>query len=129
MTFYNLNTKSIEEYYVNIVEPINYNQRFRYGHIKEIPKQAFEVYADVYDDDGNPIDDDIIFLKYKDYTVFFEALYEIDQMVTPEMLKFRELRDKAMIKYILDNNLIEKAYLEVKNDEIQNAKTAEHTAE
>ena len=117
MTFYNLNTNTIETYNVNIVEPINYNQRFRYGHIKEIPKQAFEVYADVYDDDGNPIDDDIVFLKYDDYTVFLEALYEIDKLVTPEMLKFREFRDKAMMKYILDNNLIEKAYQEVKKEE------------
>lgn len=117
MTFYNLNTNTIETYNVNIVEPINYNQRFRHGHIKEIPKQAFEVYADVYDDEGNPIDDDIVFLKYEDCTVFFEALYEIDKLVTPEMLKFRELRDKAMIKYILDNNLIEKTYLEVKKEE------------
>ena len=117
MTFYNLNTNTIETYNVNIVEPINYNQTFRYGHIKEIPKQAFEVYADVYDDDGNPIDDDIVFLKYDDYTVFLEALYEIDKLVTPEMLKFREFRDKAMIKYILDNNLIEKAYQEVKKEE------------
>ena len=117
MTFYNLNTNTIETYNVNIVEPINYNQRFRYGHIKEIPKQSFEVYADVYDDEGNPIDDDIVFLKYEDYTVFLEALYEIDKLVTPEMLKFRELRDKAMIKYIMDNNLIEKAYLEVENEE------------
>ncbi len=117
MTFYNLNTDTIETYNVNIVEPINYNQRFRYGHIKEIPKQAFEVYADVYDDDGNPIDDDIVFLKYEDCTIFLEALYEIDKLVTPEMLKFRELRDKAMIKYILENNLIEKAYIEVKNEE------------
>ncbi len=33
------------------------------------------------------------------------------------MLKFREFRDKAMIKYILDNNLIEKAYQEVKKEE------------
>ncbi len=51
------------------------------------------------------------------YLMFLEALYEIHKLVTPEMLKFREFRDKAMIKYILDNNLIEKAYQEVKKEE------------
>lgn len=74
MTFYNLTTNTIETYNVNIVEAINYNQRFNFGHIKEIPKQAFEVYADVYDKDDNPIYDDIVFLKYENYTTFFEAL-------------------------------------------------------
>lgn len=45
------------------------------------------------------------------------------------MLKFRAKRDNEMIRYILENNLIEKAYLEVKIEEIQNANNTEHNSE
>ena len=49
MTFHNLTTNSVEEYNVNIVEDIDYIQRFNLGHIEQIPELALEIYADIYD--------------------------------------------------------------------------------
>ena len=88
MTFYNLNTKSIEEYYVNIVADVNYIQRFNLQHIKEIPELAFEIFADVYDKDKNKIVDDIIFLSYGDETNILDALLTIDDI---ERLKYKPI--------------------------------------
>ena len=112
MTFYNLNTKSIEEYYVNIVADVNYLQRFNLKHIEEIPELAFEIFADVYDKDNNKIVDDIIFLSYEDETNILEVLLTIDDMRTPEIQAYREQQEKEAIRFIRDNKIIEKAYLE-----------------
>ena len=117
MTFYNLNTKSIEEYYVNIVADFNYLQRFNLQHIKEIPELVFEIFADVYDKDNNKIVDDIIFLSYDDETNILEVLLTIDDMRTPELQAYREQSHKELIRFIRDNKLIEKAYLEAKKEE------------
>ena len=117
MTFYNLNTNSIEEYYVNIVADFNYLQRFNLQHIKEIPELAFEIFADVYDKDNNKIVDDIIFLSYEDETNILEVLLTIDDMRTPEIQAYREQQEKEAIRYIRDNKIIEKAYLESKRRE------------
>ena len=117
MTFYNLNTNSIEEYYVNIVADFNYLQRFNLQHIKEIPELAFEIFADVYDKDNNKIVDDIIFLSYEDETNILEVLLTIDDMRTPEIQAYREQSHKELIRFIRDNKLIEKAYLEAKKEE------------
>ena len=117
MTFYNLNTNSIEEYYVNIVADFNYLQRFNLQHIKEIPELAFEIFADVYDKDNNKIVDDIIFLSYEDETNILEVLLTIDDMRTPEIQAYREQQEKEAIRFIRDNKIIEKAYLESKRRE------------
>ena len=117
MTFYNLNTNSIEEYYVNIVADFNYLQRFNLQHIKEIPELAFEIFADVYDKDNNKIVDDIIFLSYDDETNILEVLLTIDDMRTPEIQAYREQQEKEAIRFIRDNKIIEKAYLESKRRE------------
>ena len=94
MTFYNLNTNSIEEYYLNIVGHVNYLQRFNLQHIKEIPELAFEIFADVYDKDKNKIVDDIIFLSYGDETNILDVLLTIDDMRTPEIQAYREQQEK-----------------------------------
>ena len=88
MTFYNLNTNSIEEYYLNIVGHVNYLQRFNLQHIKEIPELAFEIFADVYDKDKNKIVDDIIFLSYGDETNILDVLLTIDDI---ERLKYKPI--------------------------------------
>ena len=53
MRFYNLNTNTVEDYYLNIVGNVNYLQRFNLKHIEEIPELAFEIFADVYYKDNN----------------------------------------------------------------------------
>lgn len=88
MTFYNLNTNSIEDYYLNIVGNVNYIQRFNLQHIKEIPELAFEIFADVYDKDNNKIVDDIIFLSYEDETNILDVLLTIDDI---ERLKYKPI--------------------------------------
>lgn len=125
MTFYNLNTKSIEEYYVNIVADVNYLQRFNLQHIKEIPELAFEIFADVYDKDNNKIVDDIIFLSYEDETNILEVLLTIDDMRTPEINAYREQSYKELIRFIRDNKLIEKAYMERKRREAMEKASAD----
>ena len=125
MTFYNLNTKSIEEYYVNIVADVNYIQRFDLQDIKDVPEQAFEIYADVYDKYDNLNVDDIIFLSYEDKTNIQEVLYMIDDMRTPEISAYREQSEKELIRFIRDNKLIEKAYMERKRREAMEKASAD----
>lgn len=125
MTFYNLNTNSIEEYYLNIVGHVNYLQRFNLQHIKEIPELAFEIFADVYDKDNNKIVDDIIFLSYEDETNILEVLLTIDDMRTPEINAYREQSYKELIRFIRDNKLIEKAYMERKRREAMEKASAD----
>ena len=125
MTFYNLNTNSIEEYYLNIVGHVNYLQRFNLQHIKEIPELAFEIFADVYDKDNNKIVDDIIFLSYEDETNILEVLLTIDDMRTPEIQAYREQQEKEAIRFIRDNKLIEKAYMERKRREAMEKASAD----
>lgn len=125
MTFYNLNTNSIEDYYLNIVGNVNYIQRFNLQHIKEIPELAFEIYADVYDKDNNKIVDDIIFLSYEDETNILEVLLTIDDMRTPEINAYREQSYKELIRFIRDNKLIEKAYMERKRREAMEKASAD----
>ena len=125
MTFYNLNTNTVEDYYLNIVGNVNYLQRFNWQHIKEIPQLAFEIFADVYDKDNNKIVDDIIFLSYEDETNILEVLLTIDDMRTPEIQAYREQSHKELIRFIRDNKIIEKAYLERKKREAMEKASAD----
>ena len=125
MTFYNLNTNTVEEYYVNIVADVNYLQRFDLQHIKEIPELAFEIYADVYDKDNNLNVDDIIFLSYGDKTNIIEVLWMIDDMRTPEIQAYREQSHKELIRFIRDNKLIEKVIMERKRREAMEKASAD----
>ena len=124
MRFYNLNTNTVEDYYLNIVGNVNYLQRFNLKHIEEIPELAFEIFADVYDKDNNKIVDDIIFLSYEDETNILEVLLTIDDMRTPEIQAYREQQEKEAIRFIRDNKIIEKAYLESnRREKINNSGT------
>ena len=125
MRFYNLNTNTVEDYYLNIVGNVNYLQRFNLRHIKEIPELAFEIFADVYDKDNNKIVDDIIFLSYEDETNILEVLLTIDDMRTPEIQAYREQQEKEAIRFIRDNKIIEKAYLESKKREAMEKASAD----
>lgn len=125
MRFYNLNTNTVEDYYLNIVGNVNYLQRFNLRHIKEIPELAFEIFADVYDKDNNKIVDDIIFLSYEDETNILEVLLTIDDMRTPEIQAYREQQEKEAIRFIRDNKLIEKAYMERKRREAMEKASAD----
>ena len=125
MTVYNLNTETVEEYYVNIVADVNYIQRFDLQNIKEVPEQAFEIYADVYDKDNNLNVDDIIFLSYGDKTNIIEVLWMIDDMRTPEINAYREQSDKELIRFIRNNKLIEKVYMERKKREAMDKASAD----
>ena len=125
MRFYNLNTNTVEEYYVNIVADVNYIQRFDLQNIKEVPEQAFEIYADVYDKDNNLNVDDIIFLSYGDKTNIIEVLWMIDDMRTPEINAYREQSDKELIRFIRNNKLIEKVYMERKKREAMDKASAD----
>ena len=125
MRFYNLNTETVEEYYVNIVADVNYIQRFDLQNIKEVPEQAFEIYADVYDKDNNLNVDDIIFLSYGDKTNIIEVLWMIDDMRTPEINAYREQSDKELIRFIRNNKLIEKVYMERKKREAMDKVSAD----
>ena len=125
MRFYNLNTNTVEDYYLNIVGNVNYLQRFNLQHIEEIPELAFEIFADVYDKDNNKIVDDIIFLSYEDETNILEVLLTIDDMRTPEIQAYREQQEKEAIRIIRDNKLIEKAYLERKKREAMDKASAD----
>lgn len=125
MTFYNLNTNTVEDYYLNIVGNVNHLQRFNLQHIKEIPELAFEIFADVYDKDNNKIVDDIIFLSYEDDTNILEVLWIIDDKRTPEIQAYREQQEKETIRFIRDNKIIEKAYLESKKREAMEKASAD----
>ena len=109
MTFYNLTTNSVEEYNVNIVEDIDYIQRFNLGHIEQIPELALEIYADVYDKEGNSVFDKIYFLSYKGNDDIITTLQEIRNMRTKEMKDYKEEKENSYLRYILKNKIIEKA--------------------
>ena len=109
MTFYNLTTNSVEEYNVNIVEDIDYIQRFNLGHIEQIPELALEIYADIYDKEGNSVFDKIYFLSYKGNDDIITTLQEIRNMRTKEMKDYKEEKENSYLRYILKNKSIEKA--------------------
>ena len=109
MTFYNLTTNTVEEYNVNIVEDIDYIQRFNLGHIEQIPELALEIYADVYDKEGNSVFDKIYFLSYKGNDDIITTLQEIRNMRTKEMKDYKEEKENSYLRYILKNKIIEKA--------------------
>jgi len=89
MTFYNLTTNTVEEYDVNIIEDIDYIQRFNLGHIEQIPELALEIYADVYDKEGNSVFDKIYFLSYEGNDDIITTLQEIRNMLTKEMKDYK----------------------------------------
>ena len=109
MTFYNLTTNTVEEYDVNIVEDIDYIQRFNLGHIEQIPELALEIYADVYDKEGNSVFDKIYFLSYEGNDDIITTLQEIRNMLTKEMKDYKTEKETSYLRSIIENKIIEKA--------------------
>ena len=109
MTFYNLTTNTVEEYDVNIVEDIDYIQRFNLGHIEQIPELALEIYADVYDKEGNSVFDKIYFLSYEGNDDIITTLQEIRNMLTKEMKDYKTEKENSYLRSIIENKIIEKA--------------------
>lgn len=118
MTFYNLTTNSVEEYNVNIVEDIDYIQRFNLGHVDQIPELALEMYADVYDNEGNSVFDKIYFLSYNGNDDIITTLQEIRNMRTKEMKDYKTENENSYLRYILENKLIENAIARRKREKL-----------
>lgn len=119
MTFYNLSTNSVETYDVNIVEDIDYIQRFNLDHIEQIPELALEIYADVYDKDGNSVYDKIYFISYNGHEDIITTLREIRNMRTKEMKEYKEEKENSYLRYIIENKIIEKAIEKRKRGKIK----------
>lgn len=117
-TFYNLTTNSVEEYNVNIVEDIDYIQRFNLGHVDQIPELALEMYADVYDNEGNSVFDKIYFLSYNGNDDIITTLQEIRNMRTKEMKDYKTENENSYLRYILENKLIENAIARRKREKL-----------
>ena len=110
MKFYNLKTHTVEDYDVNIVEEFNFITRVDVDmpNISEKPRVLVEIFADVYDKDGNSVYDDIILLSYGELTDIQDIVFAIEKLETPEILEYRDKRYRAMMKKILEDKIIEK---------------------
>lgn len=121
MTFYNLDKKQVVEYQLNIAENFNYIQRFDLD-IPEIPNYYFQVYADVYDDNDQQVDDALLFISYYDEDFILDAIRKIRELRTPEVEEYRINSENAILKYMLDNNVVEKVIEQRKRKKMENAK-------
>ena len=106
MTFYNLDKKQVVEYQLNIASSFNDIQRFDLKN-PELPKLVFQVYADVYDGE-NKVTDTLIFVSFNNETNIVKVRRQINNLRTPEIHKYREEREKSLIRYVLENKIIEK---------------------
>lgn len=106
MTFYNLEQNKEVEYHVNIVNDFNYIQRFDLKNPK-LPKYVCQVYADVYDGETKIIDT-LIFVSFNNETDIIKVCGQINNLRTPEIHQYREEREKSLIRYVLENKIIEK---------------------
>ena len=121
MTFYNLDKKQVVEYQLNIAENFNYIQRFDLD-IPEIPNYYFQVYADVYDDNDQQVDDALLFISYYDEDFILDAIRKIRELRTPEVEEYRINSENAILKYMLDNKVVEKVIEQRKRKKMENAK-------
>ena len=80
MKFYNLTTHTEEEYYVNIVEEFHFITKVDVDmpNVSEKPKVLAEIFADVYDKEGNNILDDLILLSYGNLTDIKDIVFAIE---------------------------------------------------
>lgn len=106
MTFFNLEQNKQVEYDVNIVNGFNYIQRFDLKN-PELPKYVSQVYADVYDGE-NKVTDTLIFISFNGETDILNVCRQINNLRTPEIHQYREEREKSLIRYVLENKIIEK---------------------
>ena len=84
----------------------NYIQRFDLKN-PELPKLVCQVYADVYDGE-NKVTDTLIFVSFNNETNIIKVRRQINNLRTPEIHKYREEREKSLIRYVLENKIIEK---------------------
>lgn len=115
MKFYNLTTHTEEEYYVNIVEEFHFITKVDVDmpNVSEKPKVLAEIFADVYDKEGNNILDDLILLSYGNLTDIKDVVFTIEKQQTPEMLEYRDKQYRTMMRQILEDKIIEKIIEEV----------------
>lgn len=121
MKFYNLNTQKVEDYDVNIVEEFNFITRVDVDmpNISEKPRVLVEIFADVYDKDGNSVYDDIILLSYGELTDIQDIVFEIEQLQTPEILEYRDNQYTTMMKRLIKDKVIENICKEVYGEEFK----------
>ena len=100
MKFYNLTTHTVEEYDVNIVEEFNFITRVDVDmpNVSEKPRVLVEIFADVYDKNGNRVHDNLIVLSYGELTDIKDIVFAIEKLETPEILEYRDKRYRAMMK-------------------------------
>ena len=115
MKFYNLTTHTEEEYDVNIVEEFDFITRVDSDmpNVSEKPRILVEIFADVYDKEGNNILDDLILLSYGNLTDIKDVVFTIEKQQTPEMLEYRDKQYRTMMRKILEDKIIEKIVEEV----------------
>jgi len=121
MKFYNLKTHTVEDYDVNIVEEFNFITRVDVDmpNISEKPRVLVEIFADVYDKDGNSVYDDIILLSYGELTDIQDIVFEIEKLQTPEILEYRDNRYTTMMKRLIKDQVIENICKEVYGEEFK----------
>ena len=100
MKFYNLTTHTEEEYDVNIVEEFDFITRVDIDmpNVSEKPRVLVEIFADVYDKNGNSVHDKLIVLSYRELTDIKDIVFAIEKLETPEILEYRDRRYRAMMK-------------------------------
>ena len=125
MKFYNLTTHTVEEYDVNIVEEFNFITRVDVDmpNVSEKPRVLVEIFADVYDKNGNRVHDNLIVLSYGELTDIKDIVFAIEKLETPEILEYRDKRYRAMMKKILEDKIIEKIAEDVYGEENHDANT------
>ena len=94
MKFYNLTTHTEEEYDVNIVEEFDFITRVDVDmpNVSEKPRVLAQIFADVYDKEGNSIFDKLILLSYGNLTDIKDVKFAINRLQTPKMLEYRDKR-------------------------------------
>ncbi len=121
MKFYNLNTQKVEDYDVNVVEEFNFITRVDVDmpNISEKPRVLVEIFADVYDKDGNSVYDDIILLSYGELTDIKDIVFAIEKLETPEILEHRDKQYTTMMKRLIKDQVIENICKEVYGEEFK----------
>lgn len=102
MTFYNLDKQQVVEYQLNIAESFNDIQRFDLD-IPEIPNLYFEVYADVYDNEWQPVEDRLLFISYYSDDFLMDALSKIRALREPYVEGYTRRSERSMLEHLPDS--------------------------
>ena len=122
MTFFNLEQNKEVGYYVDIAKGFKYIKRFDLDN-PEFSKPVYQVHADVYDgyDGETKVTDTLIFVSLKDETDIINVCEIIDDLLTPEIYKYRK---KSLIRYVLEryvlnNKIIKKIIDKIRSNRIK----------